>query len=193
MKQETVVATQKTKEIISITYECRKDELMNLPLGDYKVVIDLKNDSVLVTNGRMRGSWMKIADIEVIKDTKKAREDAAREVRRAVDKLEKMCKSTVIKTYGKEIAEKAPVWQYVDNPYYKCSPQMQLYIKESMNYLYRMDRIRKIGTGKLQIQPIVGERLSSTVAKVRKEKERQLSKEENSRQFIWKSGRYKRY
>ena len=136
--------TTNAKEKINITYECRKDELMNLPLGGYKVVIDLKEDAVLVTNGQMRSRWLKIATIEVNKNTKKAREDAAREVRRAVDKLERVCKSTVIKTYGKEVAEKAPVWQYADNPYYKCSPQMQLYLTLSLEHLYgKKELVRK--------------------------------------------------
>lgn len=121
---------------INITYECRKNELMCLPLGNYKVVIDLKDDNIIITNERSRKSWRKIAEINVKKDTKKAREDAAREVRIAVEKLKKICKSTVVKTYGKDVAEKAPVWQYIDNPYYKCASPMQLYLEESLIYLY---------------------------------------------------------
>ena len=48
----------------------------------------------------------------------------------------KICKSTLQKLYGKEIADKAPVCQYKDNPKYKCSPQMKIYLLKSIEYLY---------------------------------------------------------
>ena len=135
---ESTSKASTTKEMLktNITYECRKDELMCLPVGRYKVVIDLKEDNIIVTNERMKKSWKKIEEISVLKDTKKAREDAARKVRIAVEKLKKICKTTVVKTLGKDAAEKAPVWQYNVTPYYKCAYPMQLYLEESMIYLY---------------------------------------------------------
>ena len=125
-----------TEQKICITYECRKDELMNLPVGYYKVVLDLNDDNVLVTNCRLKNGWKLLAHINVNKDTKKARTDAAREVKRAVESLVKVCKGTIAKTYGNAIAEKAPVWQYVNNPYYKCACEMQLYLVDSIEHLY---------------------------------------------------------
>ena len=122
--------------ITSVEYNCRKDELMNLPVGKYKAVIDLKADNVLVTNARMKRHWYKLCDLIVEKDTKKAREDVARTLKQYCQKEKVICKSTICKTYGKEIANKAPVWQFVDNPYYKCSADMQLYFKRSIDYLY---------------------------------------------------------
>jgi len=131
-----MVIEPKESEKICITYECRKDELMNLPVGDYKVVLDLKDDNVLVTNCRLKKGWRLLTYICVNKDTKKARTDAAREVMWEVAALDKVCKGTVAKTYGKDIADKAPVWQYVDNPYYKCASDMQLYLVDSIEHLY---------------------------------------------------------
>jgi hypothetical protein len=124
------------KTSITIGYECRKDELMELPVGNYKAVIDLKEDKVLVTNARMKKHWYKLCDVSVEKDTKKAREDVAGTVKHWYKKEKIICKSTLQKLYGKEIADKAPVWQYVDNPHYKCAPEMQLYLVKSMEYLY---------------------------------------------------------
>ena len=121
---------------ISVGYECRKDELMNLPVGKYKAVIDLKADDVLVTNARMKRHWYKLCDLIVEKDTKKAREDVARTLKQHYQKEKIICKSTLLKLYGKEIANKAPVWQYVNNPYYKCSADMQLYLVRSIEFLY---------------------------------------------------------
>ena len=124
------------KTSITIGYECRKDELMELPVGNYKAVIDLKEDKVLVTNARMKKHWYKLCDVSVEKDTKKAREDVAGTVKHWYKKEKIVCKSTLQKLYGKEIADKAPVWQYVDNPHYKCAPEMQLYLVKSIEYLY---------------------------------------------------------
>lgn len=124
------------KTSITIGYECRKDELMELPVGNYKAVIDLKEDKVLVTNARMKKHWYKLCDVSVEKDTKKAREDVAGTVKHWYKKEKIICKSTLQKLYGKEIADKAPVWQYVDNPHYKCAPEMQLYLARSIEYLY---------------------------------------------------------
>ena len=121
---------------ITVGYECRKNELMGLPVGKYKAVIDLKEDKVLVTNERMKKSWYKLCDLIVEKDTKKAREDVARTVRYWYEEEKKICKSTLQKLYGKEIADKAPVCQYKDNPHYKCAPEMQLYLVKSIEYLY---------------------------------------------------------
>ena len=120
---------------ITVGYECRKNELMGLPVGKYKAVIDLKEDKVLVTNERMKKSWYKLCDLIVEKDTKKAREDVARTVRYWYEEEKKICKSTLQKLYGKEIADKAPVCQYKDNPHYKCAPEMQLYLVKSIEYL----------------------------------------------------------
>lgn len=124
------------KNNIQISYQWCKDELMNLPLGKYNVVIDLNKDDVIITDKRTRKGWLKLGAVNVSRDTKKARQDVARDVRGLVDKLEIVCKSTVKKTYGKDIAEAAPVWLYVDNPYYKCSNPMQLYLLPSIQYLY---------------------------------------------------------
>ena len=124
------------KTSITIGYECRKDELMELPVGNYKAVIDLKEDKVLVTNARMKKHWYKLCDVSVEKDTKKAREDVAGTVKHWYKKEKIICKSTLQKLYGKEMADKAPVWQYVDNPHYKCAPEMQLYLVKSIEYLY---------------------------------------------------------
>ena len=124
------------KTSITIGYECRKDELMELPVGNYKAVIDLKEDKVLVTNARMKKHWYKLCDVSVEKDTKKAREDVAGTVKHWYKKEKIICKSTLQKLYGKEIADKAPVWQYVDNPHYKCAPEMQLYLVKSIEYLF---------------------------------------------------------
>jgi hypothetical protein len=121
---------------ITVGYECRKNELMGLPVGKYKAVIDLKEDKVLVTNERMKKSWYKLCDLIVEKDTKKAREDVARKVKYWYEEEKKICKSTLQKLYGKEIADKAPVCQYKDNPKYKCSPQMKIYLLKSIEYLY---------------------------------------------------------
>ena len=126
---------------ITVGYECRKNELMGLPVGKYKAVIDLKEDKVLVTNERMKKSWYKLCDLIVEKDTKKAREDVARTVKCRYKKENKICKSTLQKLYGKEIADKAPVWLYVDNPYYKCAPEMQLYLVKSIEYLYGKEQL----------------------------------------------------
>lgn len=127
---------KKMESTITVGYECRKNELMGLPVGKYKAVIDLKEDKVLVTNERMKKSWYKLCDLTVEKDTKKAREDVAGTVKHWYKKEKIICKSTLQKLYGKEIADKAPVWQYVDNPYYKCAPEMQLYLVKSIEYLY---------------------------------------------------------
>ena len=124
------------KTSITIGYECRKDKLMELPVGNYKAVIDLKEDKVLVTNARMKKHWYKLCDVSVEKDTKKAREDVAGTVKHWYKKEKIICKSTLQKLYGKEIADKAPVWQYVDNPHYKCAPEMQLYLVKSIEYLF---------------------------------------------------------
>lgn len=121
---------------ISITYECRSNELMPLPVGVYKVVLDLTDDNVVVTNCELQDGWKLLTYISVTNDTKTAHKDAAREVKRAVESLTKVCKGTVAKTYGKDIAEKAPVWQYVNNPYYKCGCEMQLYLVDSIEHLY---------------------------------------------------------
>lgn len=121
---------------ITVGYECRKNELMGLPVGKYKAVIDLKEDKVLVTNERMKKSWYKLCDLIVEKDTKKAREDVARTVKHWYEAEKIICKSTLIKLYGKELADKAPVCQYKDNPHYKCAPEMQLYLVKSIEYLY---------------------------------------------------------
>lgn len=124
------------KTSITIGYECRKDELMELPVDNYKAVIDLKEDKVLVTNARMKKHWYKLCDVSVEKDTKKAREDVAGTVKHWYKKEKIICKSTLQKLYGKEIADKAPVCQYKDNPHYKCAPEMQLYLVKSIEYLF---------------------------------------------------------
>lgn len=124
------------KTSITIGYECRKDELMGLPVGKYKAVIDLKEDKVLVTNARMKKHWYKLCDVSVEKDTKKAREDVARTLRHWCEKEKIICKSTILKTYGKKIADKAPVWWDAVNPHYKCAPEMHLYVARSIEYLY---------------------------------------------------------
>ena len=129
------------KTSITIGYECRKDKLMELPVGNYKAVIDLKEDKVLVTNARMKKHWYKLCDVSVEKDTKKAREDVAGTVKHWYKKEKIICKSTLQKLYGKEIADKAPVWLYVDNPYYKCAPEMQLYLVKSIEYLYGKEQL----------------------------------------------------
>ena len=114
---------------------------MGLPVGKYKAVIDLKEDNVLVTNARMKKSWYKLCDLVVEKDTKKAREEVARTVKYWYEKEKKICKSTLLKLYGKEIADKAPVCQYKDNPHYKCAPEMQLYLVKSIEYLYGKEQL----------------------------------------------------
>lgn len=121
---------------ISVVYERRKDELMGLPVGKYKAVIDLKEDKILVTNARMKKSWYKLCDLVVEKDTKKAREDAARVVFNKCKNEPKYCKTTLVNFYGKKIADKAPVWRYADNPYYQCASPMQVYLVKSMEWLY---------------------------------------------------------
>lgn len=122
----------------TIVYNWRTDELMNLPIGKYKVVLDLKNDDVLVTNQRMKKGWEILTNINVQTTTKKERETVGREIKHIVNDLEKVCKTTIVKTYGKDIADEAPVWRRVDNPYYKCSEPMCLYFVKSIEYLYGM-------------------------------------------------------
>ena len=121
---------------VCFEYKYRKDELMNLPIGEYDVVIDLNNDKILVTNRRLVDGWKVIASILIHKDTKTERCNAAREAKNAVSKLKMVTKGTVAKTYGKDVADKAPVCKYADNPYYKCSHKMQLYLVESLKYLF---------------------------------------------------------
>lgn len=109
---------------------------MGLPIGNYKAVIDLKADNVLVTNARMKRHWYKLCDLAIEKDTKKARKNVARTVKQYCQKEKIVCKTTLVKLFGKTIADLAPVWKYADNPYYKCSASMQLYFKRSIEYLY---------------------------------------------------------
>ena len=123
-------------EVICIEYKWRRDELMELPVGVYMAVADLENDKILITNERLKKSWMLLTSVFVEKDTKKARNDAARVVRENVEKLELVSKGTVVKTYGKDIADKAPVCAYMKNPHCSSSFPMKLYLVVSLKHLY---------------------------------------------------------
>ena len=79
---------------------------------------------------------MLLTSVFVEKDTKKAINDAARVVRENVEKLELVSKGTVVKTYGKSIADKAPVCVYIQNPHYASSTPMKLYLVVSLKHLY---------------------------------------------------------
>ncbi len=121
-----------------LLYENRSEELLELAQAGRKfnVVIDLRNDQIVVTDSKLRRYDTKLCDFSFLKGTKKEVSEFNRAIKACSKRYTVVCKSTVAKTYGKDVAEQAPVYSEVDNPYYKCSSPMKLYIKESLDYLY---------------------------------------------------------
>ena len=131
-------AALNAQETKTVNYEYRKDELFVFQhtSNTVKAALDLNDDNIIITDSRLRKGQYKLCEYRFKKHTKKEVSELNRLIKCSIDGLDIICKSTVAKTYGKDIADKAPVYQYVDNPYYKCAPEMQLYIKQSLDHLY---------------------------------------------------------
>ena len=60
-----------------------------------------------------------------------------------------VCKSTVIEYFGRETADVIPFDAELDNPYYKCSPPMKLYIVDKLIPLAKVKKMDSLGRDKL--------------------------------------------
>lgn len=119
-----------------LEYKERVDEINNIREAGktFKAVIDRKNDKLIVTDEKPKRHDKVLTTFTFTKGTKVEAMRFNNEIKRSPYQL--ICKSSVAKTYGKDFAENAPICCEVDNPYYKCSAPMRLYIKQSMDYIY---------------------------------------------------------
>lgn len=137
-------ATQ-TETVTWLTEFTCIDDLHGFPAGKYDVMLGWGGTVKMYVGDRRpeEGDSIVIGTVTIPKATGKGYAEAAKAVRGIRKAMTKVTKSTVIKTWGKEAASKAPVWSWVANPHYSSGSNMVIYAVPVLEHLYGKREIER--------------------------------------------------
>lgn len=118
---------------MKVEFKNIKDTIQSLKIGKYQLILDLNKGGVYVSD-RMLKDCKCVCKFEILKDTKKHKQEIGREVKKAYKELKMITYTRAKNEYGEELLN-GLTYVECDNPYYKCASPMKLYYKDCLEYL----------------------------------------------------------
>lgn len=106
--------------------------------GKYVVVLDMRSNTIKLQKSCTAEYNIQLGKIELTEqDTEtylRSKSSELYQMFKKYNKVSLICKTNVVKTYGKNAMTQKAFVDYVDNPYYKCSAPMQLFDENIIKY-----------------------------------------------------------